>query len=528
MTASSTGLAAVVALLLAAGRGGAQVADADSLFAVGRLAEARDAYARRLRADPSDRAARARLGLLALWANHPGEADTLLARVVEEAPDDRTSLEALAEARYRQGRIAEAAPLYRRLGRAAMAARAGSLSDPYRTSMPAGGVRLAFAPGTVLPVLTVEMNGRKADVLLDTGAGETIVDPAFAETVGTRSFGTDSAAYAAGAVASFQQGILDSLALGGIVVRNVPIHIRSTAAFAPAAGGRTVSGILGTGLLSRFRATLDFQDASLTLERPGHGEPIAGDSLRFWLLGDHFVTLRATVAGIETLLVLDTGLAMPGGALVPSTALLAEAGVDPGGASVTGVGGGGSVTVTPFTLDGPMVVGSLERRGVLAAAGAFPPTLERRFGPRIGGLLSHGFFTDRRVTLDFEGMHMIVGSDTGPATPPLDPGSGRSLTPTEVALEVIRLLRSGPRDSLAAFWSDDLLDRLPPDVLGQAWDGVVASLGPVTEVLPAEPGTGEDGRRFVKVPVRFGGVLLGMTVFFDDTGSVTGVAMQPG
>jgi len=75
------------------------------------------------------------------------------------------------------------------------------------------------------------------------------------------------------------------------------------------------------------------------------------------------------------------------------------------------LGGGGTVTVTPFEFP-HLRVGPLERSNVVAIAGAFPPTLEHRFGPRIGALVSHGFFAGHRVTLDFETMQMIIdGTD---------------------------------------------------------------------------------------------------------------------
>jgi tetratricopeptide (TPR) repeat protein len=89
----------------------------DSLFAAGRLAEARVALEERLRGDPADSVARVRAGLLALWANDLARADSLLGRALVEDPTDRESLEALAESRYRQGRFREAAPLFLRLGR---------------------------------------------------------------------------------------------------------------------------------------------------------------------------------------------------------------------------------------------------------------------------------------------------------------------------------------------------------------------------------------------------------------------------
>ena len=522
----------------------AQAPDADALFAAGRLAEATAAYAGRLRADPTDPIARLRSGLLALWSNRTAAADSLLSSALRADPGDRTALEGLAETYAREGRFAEAAPLLRELGRTAKADEFAALGDAYALTLPAEGVRLAFASGAVLPVLDVRVNGRSASFLLDTGAGETILDPALASEVGVRTFGADSATFAAGRVGSFEHGILDSLSLGGATVREVPVVVQSTTAYAPAAGGRAVGGILGTGLLSRFRATIDFGREVLELRaRGGEASATDGVALPFWLLGDHFVTLHATVAGsVETLVVFDTGLAMPGGGFVPAAWVLDAAGVHPAGAPMTGVGGGGPVQVTPFTL-GRLSAGPLERSDVLAVAGAFPPVLERRFGPRIGGLVSHGFFTGQRVTLDFEAMRLVVEGDGAAAVARASAGTaagpdtaaaarerrepGAAPDPTRVALEVVRLLRAGSYDEMKPYWSGALLERLPPAALGQAWTGVVAQLGEVTEVRAPQPGTGQDGRSFVKVPVRFGKVLLAVTVFFDADGRVNGVAMQP-
>lgn len=88
--------------------------------------------------------------------------------------------------------------------------------------------------------------------------------------------------------------------------------------------------------------------------------------------------------------------------------------MSPSGASVTGRGGGGVVTVTPFRFP-RLEVGPLVRTDVVAVAGAFPPPLERSFGPRIGGLVSHGFFAGQRVTLDFDVMELIVEGEPRPA-----------------------------------------------------------------------------------------------------------------
>ena len=385
----------------------APTTEPESLFVHGHLREAAAGFTARLAANPGDQLAARRLALLALWENRLEDAAArLTALVVADSTDDEL-VGALAETRYRQKRFAEAALLFRRQGRTAMADKVAAIPTPYAVSVPGSGVRLAFAPGAILPVLAVQVNGQDAHFLLDTGAGETILDKDFADKVGAVRFGTDSATYAGGRRASFEHGAVDSVQLGAAIVHGVPVHIQNTRQYAAAAGGISVDGILGTGLLSQFRATLDFEQQVLDLA-PRGSSGTGGTPLPFWLLGDHFVTVPAVAMGhIEALMVFDTGLALPGGALVPAASLVAEAGIDLPQGSVSGLGGGGTVTVTPFEFP-RLQVGALERSNVVAVAGAFPPTLEHQFGVRIGALLSHGFFAGHRVTLDFEIMQLIV------------------------------------------------------------------------------------------------------------------------
>lgn len=415
-----------------------QTGAADSLFARGRLLEAERAYARRLAADPSDREARARLGLLALWSNRLARADSLL-----PADDD----DARGELLVREKRYGEAARHYRRAGHAGLAAQLEALTDPYHVSLSKPYLILPFAPNTLLPLVHVTVNGREADFLIDTGAGPTIVDPELATVIGARTFGTDSGTYAGGRRAPFEYGVIDSIALGPATVSQVPVHIQGTRAYAAAAGGRTVSGIIGTGLLSQFRPMLDFARHQLELE-PRAQPPLQLVGVPFWLLGDHFITVSAlAVDSVETLLVLDTGLAMPGGALVPSTGLLTACGVKPSGPMVSGRGGGGRVQVTPFRFP-RLRIGPVQRDSILAVAGAFPPTLEQHFGPHLGGLVSHGFFSDQAVLLDFDAMRLYVLQSPDSAAPgaaALSSRQGMGRGTTAIRPSASATSRSAPR-----------------------------------------------------------------------------------
>jgi hypothetical protein len=520
---------ALVALIAGATRGTAQDASvADSLFRAGRLVEARDMYRALARSRPAP-AVNARLGLLALWENRLSEAQSRLADAVRADSSDRISVGALGEVLYRQARFQQAAPLFARLGRSAFAAKLAAIRSPNQVSIPNEGVRLSFAPNAVLPVVEVKVNGVAAHFLIDTGGGESIIDPGFADRIGARRFGADSGAFAGGRTGVFEHAVVDSIHLGSARVTAVPAQVMSTRAFAPAAAGLPVDGILGTVLLSHFRATLDFGAGTLLLNRRSSSAPSGGVTLPFWLLGDHFITVAADAAGVPTLLVLDTGLAMPGGAFVPAASLLTETGVKPSGPEVSGLGGGGRVSVTPFDFP-RLSIGSLNRSSVLSVAGAFPPVLEYRFGPRIGGLVSHGFFAGQRITLDFDAMRVFVEQTTAVSAPPVaGPAPGTAVAPPSAgsvprdtlvsrARRVVELLRDGEYDKLTPMWSARLREQLPPSRLGATWESLVGSVGKVTEILAAE-GEGSS----VKIPVQFARVKLGVEVVFDSEGMVNGI-----
>jgi len=400
----------LAALLLFAGGLTAQAPSAESLFVHGALREARSAFADQLARAPGDRDGARRLAVLDLWGNRLDEAAVRLSALIAADSADTSARAALEEVRYRQHQFGDAARLARGLGHTAQADQLASVADPYRVSLPAAGTRLPSVPRTLLPVFHVQVNGRDALMILDTGGGELILDPAFADSIGARRFGTDSGTYAGGKRAAFAYGTVDSVRLGEALIRGVPVHVQGTRAYASEVGAHVVEGIIGTILLAQFRATLDFADQALRLEP--RGTPVRGGTpLPFWLLGDHLITTPAVAMGhLATLLIFDTGLALPEGAFVPGPTLLARSKVVLPGKTISGVGGGGAVQATPFTYPA-LTVGPFARTNLVAIAGVFPPSLEHQFGPELGGIVSHGFFTGHRVTIDFDMMRVVVDAD---------------------------------------------------------------------------------------------------------------------
>jgi len=71
------------------------------------------------------------------------------------------------------------------------------------------------------------------------------------------------------------------------------------------------------------------------------------------------------------------------------------------------MGGAGAVQVRPFTVD-RLTLGGVRENSVPGMSGALPPDFENRWGFRLGGIISHGFFRPYRVTFDFDTMILAL------------------------------------------------------------------------------------------------------------------------
>jgi len=400
-------------------RAAAMRAEAETLLVAGQFARADSAFARLLEADPGDTLALRRRASIALLGNHTADARRWLNRLLARVPDHRAGRALLAESYVREDDYAHAAPLVRALGKEGRARQLESFAGltPYRMS--GGATEVTFVQTDPLPVIQVRVNG-SAPVffIIDTGGGDIALDDVFADSVGARTFGADSGTFAGGKRGGFVYGRIDSITLGSLTVRNVPVQILSTRRFAGAAGGRRVDGILGTVFLYHLIATLDYPGGKLVL-RPRTAESEAevermtrdgNDStavVPFWMTGDHYmVTWGRINDSVPLLWFVDTGLA--GAGFTCPEATLHEGKIDLAHApSFDGQGAGGKVSVQPFAVD-RLSLGPFERRGTAGFFGPFPPTLEYGLGFRIAGLISHGFLRAYRITFDFVHMRYVL------------------------------------------------------------------------------------------------------------------------
>ena len=196
-----------------------------------------------------------------------------------------------------------------------------------------------------------------------------------------------------------------------MTLRDVPagvLHTRRN----PLYPGHTLDGIIGTGLLMHFLATLDYCGGRLVLRPPSASAAFERDAAKtganivpMWLAGDHFIFARGRIEqGREGLFSIDTGMA--GGGLQATKATLDDAGVAiDESRKLTGMGGGGPVTVIPFRAGATL--GALT---VADVPGMYNPDGDQFgiFPFKVSGTLSHMFFRKTRLSFDFQAMKLVT------------------------------------------------------------------------------------------------------------------------
>jgi hypothetical protein len=393
------------------------LARADDLYRQGHFDEAAGLYARIAEQDPASYGAALGLGRVQLLRNSLPEAEAWLKKARELKPEEKEPQALLGEALYRRDHYSAAAPFFESLGQKAKAEKLRAFQDrtPFLIESGPEVSSLPFVVTDPLPQIKVTVNGREGTFLIDTGAWELHVMPAFAEKCGLKPLAaTDTGVYAGGRTASNANSVADSVRLGDFSLRNVPIVIPQGPR-----GPFQVDGIVGTVVLYHFLFTLDYPEGRLILRRntPEMSKTVQAESetagaagVPFWLAGDHFMYAWGTANGAGPyLFFVDTGMA--GGGFSCPEYVVKEAKIELPKEGFQGMGGGGPVTVYPFTVD--LTLGQARRDKVQGLYGALPPGFEDRQGFRTGGIISHGFFRPYAVTFDFRAMTISMKKANG-------------------------------------------------------------------------------------------------------------------
>jgi tetratricopeptide (TPR) repeat protein len=375
-----------------AGAGGHAAAggDPDVLFQEGQFAAADAGYARMLEEDPGDAHAWAQRGYIALLSNRFSDTERFLGRAIKLVPGDVASLSRLADCYVRQDDFGRAVPLLRAAGDRIGATQYGAVTGtPYQIS--GSSATLPFRTLNPLPSVDAAVNGVAAPFTLDTGATFTF-SAEMAKAAGVRPAATVLVNHGSGPVQSYI-GVVDSLRLGQIEIRNIPVLWDDVSFTAGPAG------VIGTTIFYHFQATMDYAGRALTLRPRGTGRPSGPATAPLWLAPDHFIFSwgRVGKAGPGPVLI-DTGGVGLGVVLTKGQA--AAAGVVPDyGKPEQDLG----ATVYPCTAD--VALGATVRR---AMPGVVMPPAPDQFGFGYLGTLSQEFFKPLSVTFDFAAMNVIL------------------------------------------------------------------------------------------------------------------------
>lgn len=392
---------------------------ADELFAAGKFNEAEPVYMQ-VGASHLDAYVSTRLGHLALLGNQLKEARYWLTRACELDPESAWAHALLAEAYYRADDFANAARRFRALRRDALAQKLEGFAGltPYELDSPAAVAILPWTASEPLPVVQTWINGHKANLIIDTGAGELVLDKEFARTAGVTDGDVEQGSFAGGRLSLVRHGRVDTVTLDAFNVHHVPVQtVEIEPLFAPFFPDMPVHGIIGSVLLYHFSPTLDYPGRALVLRAV---TPLAGadTELRatgaehalvpFWLAGDHYMVAWGTInQEYSTMMFIDTGMA--GAAFAAPRSTAQDAGLRLSrGPRETGYGGGGAVRTVPFSVDALQLGEVCQRHLTGMMLDAFP--LEHQFGFRIGGLLAHDFFHQYVVDIDFARMTLTLSS----------------------------------------------------------------------------------------------------------------------
>ncbi|MFC0041415.1 tetratricopeptide repeat protein [Actinomadura rayongensis] len=412
------GAAATAPLLGRTGTAHADDTAADALFKAGKFEQAGRAYEEILKSDPENlRAARQR-GYVGLLANKFADAEKYLTTALRIAPDDKETNALLGDCYIRQDKLAQSAPCWRAAGEEGYAQWFGAVRGrPYEIHGDVGRAR--WLQTDPMPVVEASLNGGPPKRFsFYTGAPNLNLTASAAEAAGLTPVYKEKSEFE-GTVIWVYYGYLDSFALGGIELRNVPVGWSSTESGADVSDD--ADGLIGTWVFYHLLTTFDYAGRSLVLRRPtpAAARKVRSDAARagvkplpIWLSRDHDVSSVGSVAGSGARVM---------GVNFGGTSGEAAAGLTGDVAERLGVRTDRDRPIETFAHSHPTVTypcyPSEIRLGTAVANDVYcesdpnmPVNVPWPYGPGFDaiGRFSHCFFKPFTITLDFTAMNLFI------------------------------------------------------------------------------------------------------------------------
>jgi hypothetical protein len=272
-----------------------------------------------------------------------------------------------------------------------------------------------------LPLLEIEFNGVPVIVFFDTGADTFILDNEIASAMGIEWSAKAMGSFGGGKRSEIGFGKVDSVKLGDVTLKRVPIIILPTKRFSKAFedGKYTIGGAIGTAAMRQFLSTIDYKKGRMILrERVAENVRKLREKLKergaaevpFALDATHMMLARGSLNDKDGLtFFVDSGLASEACFTAPIQTLqyvgipVPETKIDE-----EDVGGGGGKWASGVFPIKTISMGSLIQSEVKGEYGGRPPASYWGSGYILDGLISHRFLRQYSSwTIDFDAMKYI-------------------------------------------------------------------------------------------------------------------------
>ena len=274
--------------------------DADALFKAGEFERAGRAYEELLRQDPTNLHAARRRGFVGLLGNKFPDAEKYLKMALTLAPGDRDAHYFLADCYIRQDKYAQSVPHWQAIGEDSYAKWFGALRGA-AYEIHGDIARLDIQQMDPAPLVEVSVNGGPPKrFTFYTGAPSLSMTSTAAREAGLTPVASQKIDFEGGSVWA-HYGILDSIRLGDLELRNLPVGWSETESGEDV--GKDADGMIGTWVFYHLLTTFDYAGRSLVLRRrtPETARAAAARAkpLPLWLAREQYVHSRGTIAGAD-------------------------------------------------------------------------------------------------------------------------------------------------------------------------------------------------------------------------------------
>ncbi len=207
-----------------------------------------------------------------------------------------------------------------------------------------GGGWLPLEPDILVPMVEATVNGRRVRALVDSGAQASVVDRAFAESLGALSaMSVPMMAFGVSGKPQAGRAAVVDVRLGAMALPRLHVAALDLGPLAPLRGGSDTPAalVIGQDVLRTLRLELDFPEGRLAFRPPGSAAaettPVParkdGDELVVDVIVEGYATPAVVDTGLSAALALSEELAAAAGLLGPDRSIRTTRSVTLGGSA---------------------------------------------------------------------------------------------------------------------------------------------------------------------------------------------------